>query len=375
MSTTASYLEQAKELHREWDIFDAHVDTLSEMVDKKYNLDDAPDSAHLSWQKFQEGGLKGQLFACYVSPDLPNNKHAARVDELIDRFEAEVERIPDRLVACRNGSEIERALGEGKFAGMLSIEGGHAIEDSLDKLRHFYKRGVRAMTLTWNNTNNWADGCGPMDPSLKQHGGLTAFGRQVVEAMEDMKMAVDISHVAPTTFGQVIDMCRVSPFASHSSLRDINDHRRNLTNAQLKALAEKGGVLGVCFCSGFLMDESAAWAEAKQTEDYAKVSDKTDFIDFAGITEEEYVVYDKHVPLATAEIAANHCEMALKEMGTEHVSLGTDYDGARRFPVGLEHVGTLPVLTSILLARGWKPSELEGMMGKNLIGYFKRVLG
>jgi membrane dipeptidase len=368
-------LERARDLHRRAFVFDAHVDTLSEMADRGYDLDTAPETAHLSWGRMREGGLDAQLFACFVNPDLPPDRHAARVFELIDRFETEAARISDRLAACRSAADIDAAVAAGKFAGMLAIEGGHAIEDSLDTLRRFHERGVRAMTLTWNNTNSWADGCGPMDPALEQHGGLTAFGRKVVAAMEAMGMAVDISHVAPTTFADVLAVAEKSPFASHSSLRHINDHRRNLTDGQLRGLAEKGGVLGVCFCSGFLVDESAAWAEAKRTSDYAAVTDRTDRVDFAGITDQEYEVYDKHVPPAVLEDAVEHVDRALRVMGTDHVGLGTDFDGARRFPVGLEHVGKLPHLTAGLLDRGWKEHDLEGMLGRNLLEYFRRVIG
>ena len=367
-------LARAQALHDEAFVMDAHVDTLSEMRDLKYDLESAPDSAHLSWQKIQKGGLKAQLFACYVSPRFIPDRCAEHVDRLIDRFEKEVSRFPDRLAACRTAADIDVAITEGKFAGMLSIEGGHAIEDSLDTLRHFYNRGVRAMTLTWNNTNNWADGCGPMDKQLKQHGGLTDFGRKVVETMEEIGMAVDITHVAPATYGDVIEMATKSPFASHSSCKILNDHRRNLTDDQMRALAERDGVLGVCFCSGFLVNESRTWAKVKKTPEYVAVKDQTEFEDFAGISDEEYTVYNRYVPLATWEDAVAHVDHALRIMGTEAVALGTDFDGARRFPVGMDHVGRLPVLTAGLLDRGWGEEELRGMLGRNLLEYFRRVI-
>jgi membrane dipeptidase len=367
-------LDRARALHARAFVMDAHVDTLSEMLERNYDLGTAPAEAHLSWEKIATGGLKGQLFACFVSPKFLPDRCAAHVDTLIDRFEAEVARHPDRVAACRTAADIDRAVETGRFAGMLSIEGGHAIEDSLDTLQHFHDRGVRAMTLTWNNTNNWADGCGPMDPRLKQHGGLTDFGRKVVGAMESMKMAVDISHVAPTTFADVLEIATRSPFASHSSLRTFNDHRRNLTDDQMRNLAEAGGVLGVCFCSGFLVDESRAWARAKATPDYAAVTDRTGFVDFAGISDEEYTVYDRHVPRATLEDAVNHVDHALRIMGTAGVALGSDFDGARRFPEGLAHIGELPHLTARLLERGWSGEDLEGMLGRNLREYFRRVL-
>ena len=368
-------LERARALHRTACVMDAHVDTMSEMLDRGYDLGHAPPDAHLSWESIESGGLKAQLFACFVSPKFLPDRAAARVLAVIDRFEAEAARFPERFRSCRTAADIDLAIENGQLAGVLSIEGGHAIEDSLDNLRLFHRRGVRAMTLTWNNTNNWADGCGPMDPSLKQHGGLTEFGRTVVGTMEEIGMAVDLSHVAPTTFRDALAIVTKSPFASHSSCRALNDHRRNLTDEQMRGLAEKGGVMGVCFASGFLVDESRAWARAKTTPEYARVSDRTDNIDFAGISDEEYEVYNRHVPLATLDDAARHVDHALRVMGTEAVGLGTDFDGARRFPVGLEHVGKLPALTARLLETGWRERDLEGMLGRNFLEYFRRVLG
>jgi membrane dipeptidase len=351
------------------------VDTVSEMLDQGYDLADAPEEAHLTWEKMETGGLKAQVFACYVSPSFLPDRCAGRVDAIIDRFEQEVARFPDRLAFCRSAAEVDAARRVGKFAGMLSIEGGHAIEDSLDTLRHFQRRGIRAMTLTWNNTNGWADGCGPMDKSLKQHGGLTDFGRTVVATMEEIGIAVDISHAAPATFQAVLQAATKAPFASHSSCRALNDHRRNLTDAEMCALAEKGGVMGVCFLSGFLVEESKAWAKAKQTAEYGNVVDRTDNVDFAGITDEEYTVYNRHVPPATVDDAARHVDHALRLMGTGAVALGTDFDGGRRFPVGLGHVGELPTLTARLLEMGWKESELQGMLGSNLLDYFRQTIG
>ncbi len=375
MELKPEHLERAKALHADAMVMCAHVDTLSEMRDRKYDLGNAPEAAHLSWDKITEGDLSAQLFACFVPVRYIPDRCAAVVDALIDRFEEEVVRYPDRLAACRTAADIDAALASGKFAGMLSIEGGHAIEDSLETLRHFHERGVRAMTLTWNNTNNWADGCGPMDKSLVQHGGLTDFGREVVATMEQIGMAVDISHVAPATWWDVLDVATKRPFASHSSCKALNDHRRNLDDKQMKALAEAGGVMGVCFCSGFLIDESVAWSRAKATPEYATVGEKTEFQDFAGISEEEYVVYNRHVPLADLEDAVAHVDHALRVMGTQAVSLGTDFDGASRFPVGLEHVGKLPALTAGLLSRGWTEDELRGMLGRNLLEYFREVIG
>jgi membrane dipeptidase len=374
MHLSPDSLERARAIHQSALILDSHVDTMSAMLDLDYHLDDAPDAAHLSWDKIDAGGLKGQIFACWVDPDLPPDGYAARVDAIIDTFEAECART-ERLVPCRTAADVEAAFAAGKFAGMLSIEGGHAIENSLETLRRFHGRGIRALTLVWNNTNDWADGCGPMDPTIEQHGGLTDFGREVVGTMNEIGMAVDLSHSPVTTFQDVMAVSTAPPFCSHSCTRRFNDHRRNLTDAQMRELAERGGVLGVCGVSGFLVDESAAWAKAKRTPEYAAVGATTAMIDFAGISAEERTVYDRHVPLSDLEDLVNHTDHALRVMGTDHVAIGTDFDGASRFPRGMDHVGLLPQWTAGLLERGWKESELEGFLGRNLLDYLRRVIG
>ena len=366
-------LEQAIALHRETFVFDAHVDTVSTMLDKGYHLGDAPPEAHLSWEHIDEGGLSAQMFACWVNPGLPQDAYADRVHTVIDRFEQEVRRFPDRLSACKSSAEVREAVSQGKFAGWLSIEGGHAIEDSLENLRRFYDRGIRAMTLTWNNSNGWADGCGPMEPTLPKHDGLSEFGRTVVQTMNELGMAVDVSHAAVPTFWDVIETSSKPVYASHSCAAAVNPHRRNLDDDQLKALRDKDGVVGLCLVSGFLMDESQSWAAAKQSPAYAAIQDKTDMIDFAGISEQEFVLYAKEVPLAGLEHGAAHAEHLLNILGTDQIAFGTDFDGAARFPQGIDHVGKLPLFTAALLDRGWKASELQGFLGKNLLDFFSRI--
>lgn len=371
----AQFLERAAVLHRMFPVADAHVDTVSEMLDKGYDLASTPETAHLSWEKIAAGGLTAQIFACFVAPDYLPDHCAERADRLLDRFEAETRRFPDRLAACRTAAEIEQAMAQGKLAGILSIEGGHAIENSLDTLRRFHQRGVRAMTLTWNNTHDWADGCGPMDESIPQHGGLTRFGEKVVGTMGDLGMAVDISHAAPATFAAVLESAQVPPFASHSCCRALNDHRRNLTDEQMRALADAGGVMGVSLVSGFLVDEETSWQATRQTPEYAHLTAAWQSKSPAEREEEEFAFYQRTVPRATLADAARHVDHALRVMGTEAVALGSDFDGARRFPVGLEHVGTLPRLTAALLERGWKERELVGFLGRNLLDYLGRVIG
>jgi len=214
-----------------------------------------------------------------------------------------------------------------------------------------------------------------MDPALPIHGGLTPFGESIVGVMEDLGMAVDISHAAPATYEAVLKIATKPPFASHSSMGALNPHRRNLQDHQLRALAERGGVVGVCFCSAFLMDEEALWAQtAQDLPEYKTVQAKLQVGDYAGVTPQEKALYDRLVPLAGLDLAVAHVDHALRVMGTDHVCLGGDFDGASRFPEGLNHVGKLPALTAGLLDLGWKAKELEGFLGKNLLHYYAEVL-
>ena len=227
---------------------------------------------------------------------------------------------------CTGPGQIAAARASGRLAAVLAIEGGHAIENDLDTLAEFAHRGVRTMTLTWNNGNEWADGCG--EPP--NHGGLNARGREVVAAMEDLRMIVDISHVAPQTFDDVVAVAPGPLLASHSCAHGLRAHVRNLTDDQLRTIAASGGVACVNFYPTFLVSDGPA----------------------------------------TLEHLLDHFDRFLAVAGADHVGLGTDFDGIPTGPDGIEDVADLPRVTAGLLQRGHDAATVEKVLGANLLRLF-----
>jgi len=322
--------EAAAALHRRALVFDAHADTLTEMTDRGYDLSAAPEGRHLDLPRCAGGVLDAQVFTCFVHPQYVGAGAADRARAMLDTMDRQLARFPGSLALCTARGDIGVARREGRLGAVLAVEGGHAIEDRLEVLAEFFARGVRTMTLTWNNSNEWADGCGDEG----RHGGLSARGRQVVEAMEALGMVVDISHVAPTTFRDALDVARRPCIASHSCARALRDHPRNLTDAQLRALAGRGGVACLNVYPVFLVAEGPA----------------------------------------TLEHVLDHAERFLHAAGEDHVGLGCDYDGIGVVPEGLPDVAALPRLTAGLLRRGWSERAVEKLLGANLLRVFEEGL-
>lgn len=330
MDPFAGISDAAAALHRRVLVFDAHADTLTEMTDEGYDLGAAPEGRHLDLPRCAGGVLDAQVFTCFVHPRHVGRGAADRARAMLDTMDRQLARFPERLALCTARGDVEAARAGGRLAAVLAVEGGHAIEDRLDVLQELFARGVRTMTLTWNNSNEWADGCGDEG----RHGGLAPRGRQVVEAMEALGMVVDISHVAPTTFRDVLEVARRPCLASHSCARALRDHPRNLTDEQLRALAQRGGVACLNVYPVFLVEQGQARLE--------------------------------HV--------LDHAGRFLHAAGEDHVGLGCDYDGIGVTPEDMPDVSALPRLTDGLLRRGWSERAVEKMLGGNLSRIFEECL-
>jgi len=322
--------EAAAALHRRALVFDAHADTLTELTDRGYDLDAGPPGSHLDFPRCAEGVLDAQVFTCFVHPRHVGRDAAARVRAQLDTFDRQQARFPHRIARCVRRGDIAAARASGRLAAVLAIEGGHALENDLSVLVEFHRRGVRSLTLTWNNGNEWADGCG--EPP--RHGGLSARGRQILTALEALGWVVDISHVAPATFDAALAQVTRPPIASHSCARALRDHPRNLTDMQLRDLAAAGGVVGLNVYPTFLRAEGEA-------------------------TLEDVVAHALHL---------------LEVAGEAHVALGCDYDGITRTPVDLPDVSALPRLTAALLQRGVPERVVTGLLGANLLRVFETAL-
>src|SRR5215472_16206192 len=248
-----------QKVHKSALLIDTHNDITSRTV-QGYDIGKAANDGHTNLAALREGGVGAQFFAVYVAANYVNgNRSAHRTLDMIDTVRHDIiARYPNDFVFAGTADDIERIHKQGKIAALMGIEGGHAIEDSLRLLRDYYALGIRYMTLTHTNTNNWADSSGDMHKAgVEHHNGLTDFGKQAVREMNRLGMLVDISHVADKTFWDALDVSAAPPFASHSSCRALANVPRNMTDEMIVALAKKGGVVQVNFFCEFLSQKSA----------------------------------------------------------------------------------------------------------------------
>ncbi len=278
-------------------------------------------------------------------------------------------------------ADIERAHTEKKLAALMGIEGGHSIENDIRLLRDFYRLGVRYMTLSWSNTNEWADSSGDInDPKVQHHNGLTDFGKQVVLEMNRLGMMVDISHVADKTFWDVVAVTKAPVIASHSSARALVSAPRNMTDDMLRAVAKNGGVVDVNFCSCFL-DQGYWDAEATQRKDKdAAIHNFAEkrtaegkpptFIELDQIEKE----WQAKLPRPPFKVLIDHIDHIAKVAGIDHVGLGSDFDGvAGATPQGMNSAADLPKITQALLDRGYSEEDIRKILGGNVLRVFGEV--
>jgi membrane dipeptidase len=304
-------------------------------------------------ERLRAGGVGAVFFAAYVAAE-----YAKKPGASADRARQAIRTIQNEIVApnpetfefARTADDIERVHRAGKIAALIGIEGGHAIENRLELLREFYDAGVRYMTLTHTNTNQWADSSGDLDKTrVAHHEGLTDFGRQVVHEMNRLGMIVDISHVADKTFWDVLETSRAPVFASHSSCRAISSAPRNMTDDMIRALAKKGGVIQINFACEFI---------SQQAYDASKRKPKPK---------------PKDIPRATLAQVVEHIDHAVKVGGIDAVGIGSDFDGIECAPMGLDDVSKFPNLTRALVEKGYKEEDIRKIYGANTLRLMRAV--
>ncbi|MGW1877533.1 dipeptidase [Streptomyces sp. NPDC001975] len=364
-------LDEARSLLREFPVVDGHNDlpyALREQV--RYDLD-ARDIAghqnahlHTDIPRLREGGVGAQFWSVYVRSDLPGAVPATL--EQIDCVRQLIARYPADLRAALTAADMEAARAEGRIASLMGAEGGHSIDNSLGTLRGLYALGVRYMTLTHNDNNDWADSATD-EPNV---GGLSAFGREVVREMNRLGMLVDLSHVAPTTMRAALDTTSAPVVFSHSSARAVCDHPRNIPDDVLERLPANGGVAMVTFVPKFVLQAAVDWTAAADDNMRAHGFHHLD------TTEDAMKVHrafeESHPrPVATTATVADHLDHMRETAGIDHIGIGGDYDGTAFTPDGLNDVSGYPNLIAELLDRGWSRPDLAKLTWQNAV----RVLG
>jgi membrane dipeptidase len=369
---------EVRQVHRSTLLIDTHNDVTSETVDG-LDIGD-PHAGRTDIPKLREGGIGAVFFAVYVDAQyVDGNRSAHRALEMIDTVRHDiVDRYPRDFALARTADDIEAARKQGKIAALMGIEGGHAIED-LRLLRLYYELGVRYMTLTHMNTNNWADASGDMDdPSVKRHNGLTDFGKDVVREMNRLGMMVDVSHVADKTFWDVLEVSRAPVFASHSSCRSISSFFRNMTDEMIVALAKKGGVIQINFLCAFVSQKSEDISGPQRTELLRRMREiRAAYPNDPARRDKEigalWGTLDEGVPRATlADVVAN-IEHVAKIAGVDAVGIGPDYDGTGCAPEGIDDMSKFPALTRALLEKGYSADDIRKIYGGNTLRVMRAV--
>jgi membrane dipeptidase len=373
--------KKALEIQNSAIVVDTHADTPQRFLDENYDIGstDPKDSGHISLDKAKAGNLGAEFFSIWVEPETNQGHFARHTLDLIDSVYEQAARHPDRMMMAFSVADIERAHRQHKLAALLGIEGGHSIENDVRLLRDFYRLGVRYMTLSWSNTNEFADSSGDINnPKIEHHNGLTDGGKQIVLEMNRLGMLVDISHVADKTFYDAIAVSKAPVIASHSSARALSNHPRNMTDDMLRAVAKNGGVVQVNFYSAFVDENYRKATDAQAKDRDAAVKANAEQLRAAGKTvtyldsdriEREWAAKIPRPPLSSL---IDHIDHIAKVAGIDHVGLGSDFDGVSgATPEGIDSAADLPKITQSLLDRGYGANDIRKILGGNLL----RVLG
>jgi len=368
---------EVDKITREAILIDTHDDITSRTV-AGYDIATPNKSGQTDLPRMK-GFLGAEFFAVYVGAEYVKENHSAnRALQMIDTVRTDVIAAhPNDFVYATTADDIVRAHDQHKIAALMGIEGGHAIEDSLRLLRDFYALGVRYMTLTHFNTNNWADSQGDFDsPKVAHHNGLTPFGKDVVREMNRLGMMVDISHTADKTFHDALAISTAPIIASHSGCRAVSSYTRNMTDDMIKALSAKGGIMQINFGCDFLSQRyftDSTPLQAAMREKYMaalKIEDKAE--QTAAIEKIRAEMNAKLPPATLADVVAQ-IDHAVKTGGIDHVGIGTDFDGVGCVPPDLDSYSKFPALTRALLEKGYTADDIKKIYGGNLLRVMRAV--
>ena len=387
-TTPASDLAaRARRIHAEAIVLDTHIDTTQRLMQPGWNFFERHEpnargqrgpgarGNHVDYPRMREGGLDGLFFSIYMAGSVTGPVAVKRSLEQIDAVRRLAETRPDAMVLATTAAEIRAAHQEGKIAALMGMEGGHMIDESLPVLRDYARLGVRYLTLTHSLNTTWADSSG----DKPVHNGLTAFGRDVVRELNRLGVMVDVSHIADKTFEDALLTSRAPLLASHSSCRALTGHVRNMTDAMIKALAEKGGVIQINYLNSYIDEPLRLAEEARrpQVDEIRKaMAEKYPGPENAEKRMMETIAavgaLQPPLPVAQWERIVDHIDHAVKIAGVDHVGLGSDFDGAS-MPEGMEDVTRLPKITEELLRRGYTEPQIKGILGENLLRLMEKV--
>ncbi len=375
--------QKALEIHKKAIIVDGHNDIPTPMYDDDFDLGTSSagkfhndgDPYHTDLERFKKSGITGEFFSIYVSrtfAEKGGSGAAARALDLIDTTYGAVEKYPNQLMLCTTAAQIRQAKKDDKICALMGIEGGHAIEDSLAALREFYRLGVRYMTLTHNNTNDWADA----HNDEPRNNGLSPFGKDVVREMNRLGMLIDISHVSVKTMSDVLDVSTAPIIASHSGARGVNDHTRNIPDDILKRVAKNGGVIMINFYPSFLdartnKEENERAKRLKPQLDALKEQYKDNPQAFNEA--ERKLFAENPIYIASYTRIVDHIDHIKNVAGIDYIGIGSDFDGVPMLPEPMKGMEDLVLVTYEMLKRGYSETDIRKVLGENFLRAFSKA--
>ena len=371
--TTETSASEAASIHRRAIIVDMHADTAQRLVDENVDLSQRLTDGHLDSVRAKEGGLDAQFFSIWVEPPLFGDGGPTamkRADIQIEAVKNLAAKHPETWEIATTAADIRHAAGSGKIAALMGLEGGYAIDENIENVKRYYDLGVRYMSPAWSVSTSWAGSSGDAVGATR---GLNDFGRAVVREMNHLGMMVDVSHVSDKTFWDIVNASTKPVVATHSACRAITNVPRNLTDDMIVALAKTGGVVNVIFYPEHIEPgwsekkkrvdaEIAGLVERASAEEKGNAAQKKLARDRARAEE-----YPKRLPPVSVSRIVDHIDHVVKLVGIDHVGIGSDFDGVQAVPVDLKSVADLPNLTKELLKRGYSESDIDKILGGNML--------
>ena len=361
--------EHARKLHFSSVVLDTHDDTTQRFFSKSYDLGKRNPEGHVDIPRMREGGMNAIFFSIWIDGRTMGPPAVQKALDQIDVVLENVRRYSADLVLARTADEVRQAQAKGKIAVLMGIEGGHMIGNDTRMLRIFEALGVRYMTLTHFYNNEWCDSS--TDKPL--HDGLTDFGKEVVREMNRQGILVDISHVSDKSFYDALEVSKAPLIASHSSCRAICNHPRNMSDQMIKDLAAKGGVIQINYEKSFLDQaykdayESATGSVVVSMEEILKsCGDDSGCVILEMSRRDRLLTEQGKLPHVNWEKIVEHIDHVVRLVGSDHVGLGSDFDGAM-MPDGLEDCSKLPKITEALLRKGYSKDDIRKILGRNLL--------
>lgn len=366
-------------IHRRAITVDMHADTAQRLVDEHADLSHQLSDGHLDAVRAQQGGLDAQFFSIWVEPQLFGGGGPSamkRADIQIEAVRELAAKHPETWQLATTADDVRAAVASGKIAALMGLEGGYAIDEKLENVKRYYDMGVRYMSPAWSVSTSWAGSSGD---AIGEARGLNDFGREVVREMNRLGMMVDVSHVSDKTFWDIVNTSTKPVVATHSACRAITNVPRNLTDEMITALARTGGVVNVIFYPEHI---EPGWSEKKKRVDaeIAPLVDRASAGEPGNVAQKKLArdrvraeEYLKRLPAVSVSRIVDHIDHIVKLVGVDHVGIGSDFDGVQAVPADMKSVADLPNLTKELLRRGYSESDVDKILGGNMLRVMEEI--